>query len=313
MKILVLGGAGFIGSSICDCLLNHGHDLRVFERPRIPRYRQFEKHENVEWITGDFSSRSEISGALQGVDSVIHLISTTLPKGSNDNPIYDVQTNIVSTLQLLDEMIVQNIMNITFISSGGTVYGIPNSTPLLEDHQTNPICSYGITKLAIEKYLAVYKKIHGLKPVVLRVANPYGPRQRIETAQGAIAAFLNCAISGKSIQIWGDGSTIRDYVHIYDVAEAFVKSLSYEGENIIFNIGSGVGTSLDKLVSIISFHLKRTISVEYSVAREFDVPKNILDINLAGKHLGWTPQWSIESGILDTIQFLTITHENLNN
>jgi UDP-glucose 4-epimerase len=172
MRILIAGGGGFLGSTICDRFLCDHHTLRVFERPRVEPYRDFLPNENVEWVTGDFSSRHDIEEALDGMDAVIHLVSTTLPKSSNDDPVYDVQSNVVSTLQVLDEMRKKGIRKIIFISSGGTVYGVPQHIPISENHPTDPICSYGISKLAIEKYLNLYKNLHGIQPVILRLANP---------------------------------------------------------------------------------------------------------------------------------------------
>ncbi|MGG2018635.1 NAD-dependent epimerase/dehydratase family protein [Pseudomonas sp. S8] len=223
MKYVIFGGGGFIGSAIADKLLEEGHSLRIFERPRVPPYRAFEPHESVEWISGDLQSKHDLEEAITGVDGVLHLVSTTLPKSSNDDPIYDIQTNVIATLNMLDVMVEQNVQQIVFISSGGTVYGKPVQCPLTEEHPTNPEVSYGISKLTIEKYLYLYSKLHNIKPVILRVANPYGERQRIETAQGAIAAFVSRATAGQSIDIWGDGSVTRDYIYIKDIANAFRK------------------------------------------------------------------------------------------
>ena len=156
MNVTVFGGGGFIGSTIVDRLLRDGHAVRVFERPRVAPYRIFAAHEQVEWITGDLLSRHDVGCALEGADAVFHLVSTTLPKSSNEDPIYDVQSNLVASLQMLDAMIEQKVPKIVFISSGGTVYGRPRYTPIDEQHPTEPEVSYGITKLAIEKYLQMY-------------------------------------------------------------------------------------------------------------------------------------------------------------
>ena len=178
MKIVIFGGGGFIGSTIADRLLVDGHELRIFERPRVEPYRKFIESERVEWVTGDFQSTHDVSDALVGVDAVFHLVSTTLPKSSNDDPIYDVQSNVVASLQMLNAMVVQNVRKIVFISSGGTVYGNPVYLPIDEKHPTDPLVSYGITKLAIEKYLRIFERMHGIKSVTLRVANPYACRNR---------------------------------------------------------------------------------------------------------------------------------------
>lgn len=304
MKITVFGGGGFIGSAIVDRLLKDGHELKVFEHPRVNPFRQFFSHEKVEWIKGDLMSVHDITEAIRGVDAVIHLVSTTLPKSSNDDPIFDVQTNLIASLQILDAMVVAKIPKIIFISSGGTVYGNPIVLPINESHPTDPVVSYGITKLAIEKYLMLYKRLHGLKVSILRVANPYGERQRIETAQGAVGVFLNNAIRNIPINIWGNGSVIRDYIYISDVADAFSSALVYEGNESIFNISSCKGTSLNELVENIEEVLGHEIKVNYLPSRSFDVSESVLDNSLALKHLGWKPQVELKEGLRNAAKWM---------
>lgn len=305
MKIVIFGGGGFIGSTISDRLLKDGHELRIFERPRVEQYRKFKEDERVEWLTGDFSSAHDVSEAMQGSEVVLHLVSTTLPKNSNEDPIYDVQSNTVATLQMLDAMVANDVRRILFISSGGTVYGDPVYLPIDEKHPTNPTVSYGITKLTIEKYLHIFERMYGIKATILRVANPYGERQRIETAQGAVGVFLSHALKGTPIDIWGDGSVTRDYIHVSDVAEAFVKALSYSGNNNIFNIGSGTGTSLNELLEILENTIGKAIERRYLPGRPFDVPVNVLSNNLAREELNWIPEISIQNGIVRTAQWMT--------
>lgn len=297
MKCVIFGGGGFIGSAIADCLLLNGYSVRIFERPRVEPYRTFDGNEKIEWITGDFLSSHDVANAIDGVDVVLHLISTTLPKSSNDDPIYDVQSNLVGTLALLNAMVEQKVRKIIFISSGGTVYGIPKYLPIDENHPTNPLVSYGITKLAIEKYLFLYERMHGIKSVILRVTNPYGERQRIESGQGAIAVFLYNARIGKPIEIWGDGNVIRDYIHVNDVASAFVKAVEYQGSKSIFNISSGAGTSLNDLLAIIEDVLGHTVLRNYLPVRSFDVPVSVLSNGLARLELGWSPSIRTKEGI----------------
>ncbi|MGJ7485914.1 NAD-dependent epimerase/dehydratase family protein [Variovorax sp. LT2P21] len=304
MNILIFGGGGFIGSAIADRLLADGHSLRIFERPRVVPYRQFTATERVEWIGGDLSSTHDVSEALIGVDAVVHLVSTTLPKGSNDDPIYDVQSNVVGTLQLLEAMVRQGVKRLVFISSGGTVYGTPRYLPIDELHPTEPLVSYGITKLTIEKYLRIYQHVHGIQPVILRVANPYGERQRIETAQGAIGVFAHRAITGVPIEIWGDGSVTRDYVHVHDVADAFARALVYEGDKLCFNISSGVGVTLNELIGLLGDVLGRPIDVNYRPGRSFDVAVNVLSNALARQELNWSPRIEIRTGIERTVDWM---------
>lgn len=303
MKLLILGGGGFLGSWICDRLLIDGHGLRVFERPRIGPYRRFAASESVEWMTGDFASSSDITAALSGVDGVVHLISTTLPRNSNDDPIYDVQSNVISSLQLLDAMHEQGIRRIVFISSGGTVYGIPETIPLDERHPTNPICSYGITKLMIEKHLLMRATLSGLQPVILRVTNPYGPRQRIETAQGAVAAFTHKILSRQPIDVWGDGSVTRDYLYVSDVADAFALAVKHDGPDRVFNISSGAGVSVLRLIEAIASAAGCEPTVRHLPARPFDVPTNVLNNTLAREALGWAPQVPLADGVRGTIEW----------
>ena len=304
MKCVVFGGGGFIGSAIVDKLLVGGHSVRVFERPRVTPYRLFSETEKVEWMTGDFLSIHDISSALEGMDTVIHLVSFTLPKTSNDDLIYDVQTNLIATIQLLNSMLAMKVNKIVFISSGGTVYGVPRYIPVDEDHPTDPVVSYGITKLAIEKYLLMFKILHGMKVLILRVANPYGPRQRVETAQGAVAAFFHRSLQNQKIEIWGDGSITRDYIYIDDVAEAFLRAVEYSGDLSVFNISSGIGTSLNELAELIGESIGRQLDCIYLEKRPFDVPTSILNNNLAATHLGWVPKTVLQYGLAKTAEWL---------
>lgn len=304
MKIVIFGGGGFIGSTIADRLLTAGHRLRIFERPRVQHYRKFSSDESVEWMAGDISSMHDVEDAMQGVDAVLHMASTTLPKNSNDDPIYDVQSNIVGSLHILNAMVSHGVRTIVFISSGGTVYGSPRYVPIDERHPTNPIVSYGVSKLAIEKYLQMYEHLHGIKAITLRVANPYGERQRIETAQGAVTVFLHHALLGNPIEVWGDGSVTRDYIHVSDVAEAFCKALQYTGSERLFNVGSGHGISLNELIGTLEAVLGKSIERRYLPGRPFDVPVNVLCNRMARTELDWAPQVSMEDGIARTAKWM---------
>ena len=304
MKVAIFGGGGFIGSAIADRLLKDGHELRIFERPRVEPYRKFFDNERVEWLTGDLMSLHDMSSVIDGVDVVLHLISTTLPKSSNDDPIYDIQSNLVATLQMLNVMVSKHIRKIVFISSGGTVYGDPSYLPIDENHPTEPRVSYGITKLAIEKYLLMFQHLYGIKVNILRVSNPYGERQRVETAQGAVGVFLKKAIQNQPIEIWGDGSITRDYIYVGDVAEAFARAVNYNGLHSVFNISSGVGTSLNELIGMIERVLGREAVRNYQSKRPFDVPISILDNSLGRQELGWEPKVKLNEGIIKTAQWM---------
>lgn len=304
MKCVIFGGGGFIGSAIVDRLLAEGHSLRVFERPGIGPYRNFLATEHVEWLHGDLLSGADVTDAVAGMDAVVHLVSTTLPKNSNDDPIYDVNSNVVGTLLMLNAMVAAKVRKIVFISSGGTVYGVPKHVPLREDHPTDPLTSYGITKLAIEKYLHLFKHLHNIHPTILRVANPYGARQRVNSGQGVVGTFLYQALHSNPIQIWGDGSSIRDYIYVSDVAAAFAKAIHYEGDESIFNIGAGEGISLVQLISHLEVALGKDIKVNYHPARSFDVPASVLDITRAKEVLAWEPQIKLVDGLVKTVEWM---------
>src|SRR6516165_3302472 len=238
-RTLLLGGAGFLGGHIRDALLERGGAVRIFDRVRpdgppaaVP---------GIEMCEGDFDNRVDLVDALDGCDTVVHLISTTIPKTSNDDPAYDVQSNVVSTLRFLDVARKTGVRKIVFASSGGTVYGAARVLPIPEHHETAPLCSYGIQKLVIEQYLDLYFRLYGLDYCTLRVSNPYGEGQRQNAAQGAVTVFLDKALRGEDIEIWGDGSVIRDYVYVRDVATAFSLATRHEGWPKVFNIGSGQG------------------------------------------------------------------------
>lgn len=305
MKCLVLGGGGFIGSNLCAALLEAGHQVRVFEYPHVQGQcatRDIMSH--VEWIEGDFTNHADVDAAIKGCNVAFHLISTTVPKTSNDNPAYDIESNLVSTIGLLESARRHKLSKIIFPSSGGTVYGIPQRTPISELHPTNPICSYGIVKLTIENYLHMFHTIYGLDYCVLRLANPYGEGQRLIASQGAVAVFLHRALNNEMIEIWGDGTVVRDYIHISDVVTAMLSALACSGTERVFNIGSGTGLSLNELLGEIEKVTGRHVRRVYQRGRQFDVPVNFLDIERARKHLSWQPRVPFEEGLLRTMEWM---------
>jgi UDP-glucose 4-epimerase len=211
---------------------------------------------------------------------------------------------VISTLHLLQAAKKAGVKKVIFFSSGGTVYGVPQRIPISENHPTDPICSYGIQKLAIEKYLKLFHHLYGLDYAVMRMSNPYGERQRPLASQGAVAVFLYKAMLREPIEIWGDGSVTRDYVHVSDVAGVIPVLVRYSGKHKIFNIGSGKGTSLLELIKIAETITGDSIEVRFRPARPFDVPVNILDISLAKRALSWTPAVDLEEGARRTLKFL---------
>lgn len=305
MKCLVLGGGGFIGSHVCDALLSAGYGVRIFEKERVSKENVEHLLKRIEWIEGDFTNKVQLEEIVKGVDVIVHAIATTLPKTSNENPVYDIESNLVSTLHLLEAAKTEKVKKVVFFSSGGTVYGIPQKTPIAEDHPTEPICSYGIQKLAIEKYLNLYRYLHAIDYAVMRIANPYGERQRPLATQGSVIVFLYKAMRGEQIEVWGDGSVVRDFLHVTDVARAVVKLIEYNGNHRIFNVGGGTGYSLLTVLKEIERVIGREPDVRFSQARPFDVPVNVLDITRAKTELGWVPEVGFEEGLKRTMAFLS--------
>jgi UDP-glucose 4-epimerase len=297
-RCLILGGRGFIGSHLVDALLARGFQVRCFDRPHVqPISSSHLSDPNFELYEGDFVSEADVAGALDGCDICFHLVSTTLPKSSNADPVFDVDSNVIGTVRLLDQAVRLGVKKVVFASSGGTVYGIPVRVPIEETHPTDPLSSYGITKLSIEKYLHLYNVLHGLDYTVLRLANPFGERQRVHASQGAVAVFLGKVLRGETVEIWGDGSVVRDYIHIADVIEALMAAAERNPSERVFNIGSGRGHSLNEVLDAIENVTGQKTDRRYLPGRPFDVPTSVLSIERAKQALNWSPKVSFEDGL----------------
>ena len=300
MNILVIGGQGFIGHNLVMKLIAEGHKVTVLEK----HIKAERKLDFCSYRTGSFSDIGQNQQILDGVDIVYHLVSTTIPKTSMDDPSFDMQSNVVDTIKLLELCCKYKVKKIIFPSSGGTIYGLPDTIPIGEEHAANPICSYGITKLAIEKYLYMFYHLYGLDYQVFRISNPYGPFQNPFSNQGAIGVFLGKALKGENIEIWGDGSVCRDYIFISDVVKALCIASDAHTDLKVLNIGSGSGVTLTELVNIISEVTNKDIKVVYKGSRKIDIPTNVLDISKAARELNWYPQMPLIKGIETTWSWL---------
>jgi UDP-glucose 4-epimerase len=306
-RSLVLGGGGFLGGHLVEALAADGGSVRVFDR--VPRrvVPHAAAYGTAEWLEGDFGNRADVAAAVSGCDVVFHLVATTLPKTSNEDPVHDLESNLLPTVRFLDVARELGVRRIVFASSGGTVYGIPHAVPIPETHPTQPICSYGIHKLAIERYLHLYHSLHGLEYCVLRLANPFGERQRADASQGAVAVFLDRALRNEEITVWGDGSVVRDYVYVGDVARAFVLAAQHDAPAGTFNIGSGRGCTVLELLSAIERLLGRAVRRRHTPGRPFDVPVNVLDTARARNLLEWTPRVALEDGLRRMLEALGVS------
>jgi UDP-glucose 4-epimerase len=302
MRMVVVGGNGFIGSHLVDVLVADGWQVVVYDRAP-ERYRP--PLAGVEYVTGELGNRGLLASVLPRADVVFHLASTTIPQSSNASPVFDIQSNLIDTVRFLNVCMESRVGKVVFLSSGGTVYGVPKTLPVDEEHPTNPICSHGIVKLAIEKYLHLFKHLYGLSYTVLRPSNPYGRRQNPAGKQGAVTVFLGRIAQGLPITIWGDGEIARDFFHVSDLAEVCLVAATSETTNSIFNIGSGQGMSLNQLLEIIEPVVQKPFRIVWLPARPFDVPKLFLDIQRARTELKWAPRISLEEGILDTWEWVS--------
>ena len=297
---VVLGGGGFIGMNLCRRLAASGHRVRAFGR----RCLFPGDLDGVEWFQGDFTDAGSVAAAIEGFDIVFHLIHATMPQPANLDMAADLQNNVVPSLALLDFCRRLAVKRVVFVSSGGTVYGCPQQIPTPETAPTTPICAYGISKLAIEKYLALYQYLHGLDYRVLRIANPFGPFQTGLKDQGVVAALIARGLSGRPIEIWGDGSVVRDFVFVDDVVDALRKAaLADHGGEQIFNIGSGEGRSLREVIAAIENLLGTALRIEWQPGRAIDVPVSVVAIDRAREALDWAPTTSFEAGLEKTIEW----------
>jgi len=297
-RVAVIGSSGYIGSHLVDSLLHlKCHVLAISRGLSGLLLSSSLQDPLLATLNLNINDYSRLNNALVGIDIVIHLASSSLPQTSNDNPISDVNSNLIGSLNILKSCVNNKIRRIIFISSGGTVYGRPEFVPITEAHPTNPICSYGIVKLAIEKYILLYRDLYNLDGIILRLANPYGGRQRLNSIQGVVPIFLNRALNSLPLNILGDGSIVRDFVYITDVVEAILSSCIYSGSDHLFNIGSGTGTSLHDLVGLIQDLIDTELVISYKPSRSFDVPTNVLSINKAVQELCWKPSINPKLGL----------------
>jgi UDP-glucose 4-epimerase len=299
-RAVVLGGSGFIGGHLVRHLAGLGQQVSVYGRttPVLS-----EVPPDVRIFRGDFTTGEALQEALEGVDHCYHLISATTPGSSSGDTLLDIETNLKPTVRLLELARSVGVKKIIFCSSGGTVYGIPKTIPIEEEHPLRPINPYGIVKAAIEQYLNMYFVLHGLDYGVARLSNPYGEGQRSKML-GAVTIFARRALRGEEIEIWGDGSVVRDFMYIDDAVRGLAAVARHKEPHRIFNIGSGQGHSLNELLATIERIVGRNIRVKFSPSRRFDVPVNILSIDRAREQLKWSPKVGLEEGIERTVAWL---------
>ena len=299
---LILGGCGFIGRHVALALSRKGEDVVIADRIEPDFQFPSDVAGRISWQRLEFAS-ADWDSLIRQAEVIHHYVWTSLPASANNNPLGDLSANVGGTVALLEAVRHRGRGRVIFASSGGTVYGRLLQCPVPETHPMMPITAYGASKAAAEIYLGLYRALHGVDSRVARISNPYGAGQVTARGQGAVTTFLQHAIHKQPIVIWGDGEIVRDYIHITDVAEAVVNlALRPEvNEFHTYNIGSGVGLSLNSIIAEIEKALNQKLEVRREKGRAFDVPVSVLDISRARNVLGWSPRLPITGGISRTV------------
>lgn len=300
MRAVVFGGGGFLGSQVARWLAGRGHTVRVFDlRPPklVPGVL-------VDYREGNFLNPSDVDAALaDGVDLVLHFVSTTVPASSANNVPVEIESNVAATVRLLDLMVRRGVHRIGFPSSGGTVYGSA-SEPHREDESPRPTCPYGLGKLIIEDLLRFYRDQRGIDYQIWRIANPYGDDARLHVAQGVIDAFLHRIRAGQAVTIWGDGSAVRDFIFVDDVASAIGQLVEGDAWGEIVNIGTGRGCAIAEAVDVIREVVARPVQIERR--QGYTGPaRAVLDSSKLRRITGWEPSYDLTAGVREAWRRLT--------
>ncbi|MHA1977303.1 MAG: GDP-mannose 4,6-dehydratase [Candidatus Hodarchaeales archaeon] len=300
MKVLVTGGAGFVGSHLIEELLVQGHEIVCLDNFSTGKHINLTPFKDkITIVEGDILNLKDIQTALKNVESVYHLAAQISVTQSVSNPLYDASININGFINLLNAMLKSSVKRIVYVSTGGAIYGEPLQLPASETTPETPISPYGLSKLVGEKYLKWFNTTYGLSYAIIRPANIFGPRQDPLGEAGVISIFLGKIINQQSLEIYGDGSDTRDYIYVKDIA-AICTSAMMSKNNETFNAGTGNQTSLNDLVEIIGKVTKFPILKEYKSPRPGDVKRIALDITKAKSALNWKPETNLTEGIHKT-------------
>ncbi len=301
MKILVTGGAGFIGSHLVDELVKEGEEVIIVDN--LSNGYQENINPSAKFYQIDIRDKQLVNiFKREKPEVVFHLAAQINLTKSIEDPLYDADVNILGSLNVFECSRLVGVRKIIF-SSSAAVYGEPRYVPVDEDHPLLPTSPYGIGKLAIEKYLYHYWKNFGIDYVVLRYANVYGERQNPKGEAGVISIFIDKILNGERPTIFGDGSSTRDYVYVGDVVRANLLAMKKETKEKVFNIGTGREVSVNKLFEIIKNIIGSDIKPVYGPERK-EVKRFVMNIEKAKKLLGWKPQVSLEEGIRRTVEFM---------
>ena len=293
---MLIGGGGFIGARLVPLLIGSGRRVTVLGRRPEPRTAL---PAGAAYVSGDFSRAALIRPLLAAHGEVVHLAYATVPNTSYDNPLGDLIENLPPTVQLF-ALAAELGLRLVLVSSGGTVYGEATTLPITEAHATHPISPYGVTKLTLEKYAHLYAVTRGLDVVCLRPANAYGEGQRPFTGQGFIATAMASALRGEPVRIFGERGTVRDYIHVHDIAAGILAALERGESGAVYNLGSGVGRSNLDVVEAMTPLLADigcAVRTAHEPERPFDVHANVLDSGRLSARTGWRPSVEFADGL----------------
>ena len=307
-KVLLIGGAGFIGSHLAPLLIQHGYQVQILGRSAMDRSNLLAPY----YLQGNFQDEKLLERLVQEHDEVVSLAYATVPNTSFADPLADLNQNLPPALRLM-QLCVAKQKRLILISSGGTVYGQSIAKKIDETHPTHPISPYGITKLTIEHYAYLFSISHGLKYVCIRPSNPYGVGQLPFRGQGFIATALGLIAQKKAVPIFGASGTVRDYIAISDLAKGILAAMNHGLSGEIYNIGSGVGRSNVKILEDLAPMVKQKgyeVTIEPLPARPFDVASNVLDSSKLMNISGWKPEIAFQTGLQDLVDSVLSQHQS---
>ena len=305
IKTLVIGGNGYIGKHLLPMLLASGRAVTVLGRNAK---KTADLPQDINYIKGDFGNLSQMATLLDANDEIIHLAYATVPNTSYESPLGDLLENLPATVQLFYEIAKRN-KKLLLVSSGGTVYGEVDDVPIKETQPTKPISPYGLTKLTIENYARLYSVTKGLDYIVVRPANAYGVGQLPYRGQGFISTAIASIMDNKSVVVFGEKGTVRDYIYVSDIARGIFAALAKGHSGETYNIGSGIGMTNHDLLLRVKPMLEEDgyeVMIQYLPERVFDVRRNILASSKLTSHTGWKPAISLDDGLLETYKWLKV-------
>lgn len=301
-KCLVLGANGFLGSHLVDALVQSGHDVKAFDRFTTGQ-RNFTDNAHIEVMSGDFLNRQDLADAVKGIEYVFHFISTTTPATAENDPLIDIETNVRMSVELFQECVESKVKKVIFASTGGAIYGQNSSDHVSETVTPLPVSPYAIGKLTIEHYLRYFRAKFGLDSLVFRISNPYGERQSLVSKQGVIPIFLQHIARGEPITVLGDGSMVRDYIYVKDVARMITNAFE-KNKHPLYNLGSGSGLTVNELVEMMRNVTGRPVTVNHAEVPATYVDKVVLNTGLYSQDFGPSTATTFENGIKATWQYV---------